>query len=84
MNVGSKKNIVLASVSRTYPRIYIFFLFQDFGGGGNKREAFGVNWEFILSQCMVRKIVYHVFVVLGGVCFDRFGRDFAELGSALV
>ena len=43
MNVGSKKNIVLASVSRTYPRIYIFFLFQDFGGGGNKREAFGVN-----------------------------------------
>ena len=25
-----------------------------------------------------REVVYHVFVVLGGICFDGFGREFAE------
>ena len=33
---------------------------------------------------MVGEVAYGVFVVLGGVCFDGFGREFAELRFALV
>ena len=44
----------------------------------------GETWGFFLGLSVAGEAMNHIFIVLGGICFDGFWDEFFEWGFALV